>query len=777
MKSNFLIISIISFFLHTNLLCENLNIESKNISIDKNSKLSIFKDSVLAKDDKNNTLETEYAEYSKDDQLLKTVGKTNILTSEGFFLEGEDVLFDNKKKIISSSSNAIITDLEKNKIYLENFEYSTNNNFFKSIGKIKISDANNNNYNFTQVYIDEKRREIIGTDVKAYLNDDAFKVNANNKPRIFSNTVSIKNQKTSFNKSVFTLCDYRENDKCPPWIFQANEMRHDKTKKTVYYDNALIKFYDIPIFYFPKLSHPDPTVDRRSGFLPPSFTNTKNLGAGFAVPYFKTLGLNKDITFATKVFDTVHPLFLTEYRQAFKKSNLIVDAGYTQGYKNSTSTKKSGDKSHFFSKFVKNFKGLSGSENNLEITLQDTTHDKYLKLYRIDSDLVDYKTDYLENSINFSRENEDSFLGLQISSFESLKEDYNDKYEFIFPDLIYDRNLFSSKKLGYVDLKSNVSVRNYDTNKFTKFFVNDFDWKFRDIYYSSGLKGEILGKLRNVNYETKNEDEFKNEPNSEFFGALGYLTSIDLFKSSLNNTDHLLTPKMLIRYAPGHMRKHLDDKTRLNSLNLFDLHRIDKNHNFENGLSTTIGLDYEFKTSRDKLFNLSLGQVINNKENKHMPSTSSLDEKLSDVVGKASYKFKNDTNLNFTLDYSFKIDQNYKELNYNEIGTTFDFNPVKFKVNYLQKQKHLGEKDFIETDIEYQRGDSGVFAFKNKRDLIKNSWEYYDLSYEYLNDCLRAGIVYRREFYNDSELEPENSLMFKITLTPFANINAPLFKQ
>ena len=53
---------------------------------------------------------------------------------------------------------------------------------------------------------------------------------------------------------------------------------------------------------------------------------------------------------------------------------------------------------------------------------------------------------------------------------------------------------------------------------------------------------------------------------------------------------------------------------------------------------------------------------------------------------------------------------------------------------------------------------------------LKNSSEYYNLSYEYINDCLRAGLVYRREFYNDSELEPENSLMFKITITPFGKL-------
>ena len=68
-------------------------------------------------------------------------------------------------------------------------------------------------------------------------------------------------------------------------------------------------------------------------------------------------------------------------------------------------------------------------------------------------------------------------------------------------------------------------------------------------------------------------------------------------------------------------------------------------------------------------------------------------------------------------------------------------------------------------------------SFKTKRNLISNSSEYYDLSYEYLNDCLRAGLVYRREFYSDSEIEPENSLMFKITLTPFGDIRSPSFSK
>ena len=50
------------------------------------------------------------------------------------------------------------------------------------------------------------------------------------------------------------------------------------------------------LFLFSKLSHPDPSVKRRSGFLPPSFSDTKNLGSSIFVPYFFALGDDKNFT-------------------------------------------------------------------------------------------------------------------------------------------------------------------------------------------------------------------------------------------------------------------------------------------------------------------------------------------------------------------------------------------------------------------------------------------------------------------------------------------------
>ena len=73
-----------------------------------------------------------------------------------------------------------------------------------------MEDIFKNVYNFSQVYIDTKNKELLGTDIETFINKDEFKIDPRNKPRIFANTVSITQDKTTFDKSNFTLCDYRK---------------------------------------------------------------------------------------------------------------------------------------------------------------------------------------------------------------------------------------------------------------------------------------------------------------------------------------------------------------------------------------------------------------------------------------------------------------------------------------------------------------------------------------------------------------------------------------
>ena len=796
MKNKFFIF-LFSIFFHSNILAESISIQAKKISLDKDKATSIFEDEVVVKteygviksdfaeynkkkgflvfkenvkaeDIKKNVVETEYAEYSEINKIFKTEGLTRIITSEGYIVESQNVIFNNKNKSITSENKTLIKVNDDNKIFLNNFSYETNNNIFKSLGSVKIEDKLKNVYNFAQIYIDTKKKEILGTDIKAFLNQEEFKIHKNNKPRVFANTISLNEQISSFNKSIFTLCDYRKNDKCPPWTIQASKMLHDNKKKTIYYDNAMIKIYDIPIFYIPRLSHPDPSVKRRSGFMPPSVNDSKNLGAGVSIPYFFAINDDKNFTLTNRFYATENPLFIGEYHQAFKRSNFLADFGFTEGYKNTSVTKKSGQKTHFFSKFVKNFKGKNNSENSFGLEVQHVSNDKYLKLYKIKSNLVDYNNDTLESYINFTHEKDDLFFGINASMFETLKESYEDKYEYILPEITFDKNLFNNDKLGNLDLQTNISSHLYDTNKLKNFVVNNFDWSSKDIFLESGLNTRILGNLRNINYEVKNVDEYKEDTSSELFGALGLFSKIIMQKKE-GNTEHLLTPKLLLRYAPGSMRNE-NSGSRLTPSSAFDLNRLNNINNFETGLSGTLGFDYK-TTSNDMGFDFSLAQVIKEAENNKMPDKSSLNEKTSDLVGSANIKLRN----NFSINYEFALDQNYRDLNFNEFGANMNFGPIDFDFNYLQEKKHIGNQEYFGTKINIKNKDEGMFSFETKRNLITDSSDFYNLSYEYINDCLRAGLVYRREFYNDSELEPENSLMFKITLTPFGSINSPTF--
>ena len=72
----------------------------------------------------------------------------------------------------------------------------------------------------------------------------------------------------------------------------------------------------------------------------PSFSDSNNLGPGISIPYFFDLNKDKNFTLTTRMFASENPLFLGEYHQVFKNSNFYIDAGFTEGFKKTSATKK-----------------------------------------------------------------------------------------------------------------------------------------------------------------------------------------------------------------------------------------------------------------------------------------------------------------------------------------------------------------------------------------------------------------------------------------------------
>ena len=114
----------------------------------------------------------------------------------------------------------------------------------------------------------------------------------------------------------------------------TKEFTHDKINKSFNYKNSWVKMFDKEIFYLPFFSHPDPTIKRKSGFLPPTYANSSNFGGWINLPYFKTIDIDKDFTFKPRIYLDDKFILQSEYRQAFENSKLITDFSYNNDGKN-----------------------------------------------------------------------------------------------------------------------------------------------------------------------------------------------------------------------------------------------------------------------------------------------------------------------------------------------------------------------------------------------------------------------------------------------------------
>ena len=764
------------FYLSQPLIAEELDISAKTVEVDKINRIVNAEGNVEVVDSKNNILSSEKIEYDKIRKILTASGETEILTSEKFKIKGKNIVYDNNEGIVSSNNRTKITDKDGNIILVDMFNYIVDKNMFFSTGEIKITDKKNNEYYFTEIYIDEKKRKIVGSDIRAFLNDGSFKYDPRNEPRFFANSATISEGDTVFNKAIFTACKNRGDNKCPPWTIRAKEIKHNAAKKTIYYDSAVLKVYDFPIFYFPKFFHPGPTVKRQSGFLMPQFADNSTVGFSTSIPYFWAISENKDMTFAPKIYTSENILIKNEYRQAFKNSFLIVDSSYTEGYKTTTSKKTSGSRNHVFANFRHNFLEKENSYSDLEINLQHVSNDTYLKAHDIKTELVESDQDILKNELKYQYQDNEEYFGLTATAYEDLNKIDRSKYEYVLPNIVYERNLLSNDKIGIIDLYTSAIAKNYNVNQTTKFLVNNVGWKSRSFNNAVGIQTNLEGLLKVVTYEAENTDDYKNEEfNAETHGALAYNASLPMFKKNLEkNRISFFTPKASLRYAPGHMRDIDGDGLRLSYSNLFELNKSSQLDVLESGASAAVGLefsnlDFEKNKTGSENYSLYLGQIYNFEENFDMPSRSSLDQKVSDLVGRASVKFSE----NFSVENEFSVDQNLNEINYNNLKASFVLGNAKFNMGYLEENNHIGTSSYLKSDIKIEINKSNNLSFDLKKNLETDSTEFYNLAYNYFNDCLKAGLVYRREYYTDRDIETSDTLMFNITLFPFGKVSLP----
>ena len=734
-----------------------ITIYGEKLILDKKKQIYTITEDVVFEDKKNLLkIETQKIVYNVDKNIVKSYGLTNINKDDQYNIETSNITYNRLDQKIFSNDKTLIKDLRGNKLVIKELDISLREDLLVA-QNAQLTDSELNIYDIEKLYYHLKEKKIAGKDL-VINKDNTISIN-NYLPRVKSRSFNFKDKKLTMEKSVYTNC--KKRDGCPPWSIQAEKIVHDQKEKTINYTNALLKFFDIPVLYFPKFFHPDPSVERRSGFLTPTFS-ANNSNSYFKIPYFFEIADNSDFTLSPRFYDNSETILQGEYRLMTKKTEHTFDASIKNDNINLLDDNDS--RTHFFSnsKINTDLKYFDTSEMNIQ--LQSTSGNKYLKSYDITSPIVSSNTT-LNSKINFQGSNDDLDFSISTEIYESLsKEKDSDKYEFILPNFNITKNIDTGLD-GFLTLTNTGYNKLFNTNVNEKVLINDLSYKSLDTINNLGFISNFEILMKNFNADSENSSYLKNKTENDLQGIIQFNSKIPLKKEGYKYSSSL-TPIFVGKFNPFKNKNISGFDRMIDYNNIYSINRIGTNETLEGDSSITIGNEFKIFNNSDQvneIFSFNLASSFRSSENNDLPIKSSLSKKMSNITGQFNFKPQKFIDLS----YDFLTDNNMDQINYHKIDSTFKVNNFVTSFEFIEENNDIGNESFIANETSLKIDANKNLKFKTRKNKKTDLTEYYNLIYQYKMDCLTAGIEYKKDYYNDGDLKPKESIFFSITLMPF----------
>lgn len=217
-------------------------------------------------------------DYDYNNSLVSAVGNVQLFYN-GTSVEADRVIYDQKTKRLHAEGNVRMTDVD---------------------GKITYANILDLSDDYRDGFV------------------DSLHVDTADQTRMAASRADRSNGNyTVFENGVYTACAPCADDPKKPPLWQVKGMRiiHDQINKMLYFENAQLEFFGVPLAYIPYFSAPDPTVKRKSGFLMPSYTTNSTYGFAVETPFYWAIAPDYDMTFNPRFMTQQGVLFQGEFRQ------------------------------------------------------------------------------------------------------------------------------------------------------------------------------------------------------------------------------------------------------------------------------------------------------------------------------------------------------------------------------------------------------------------------------------------------------------------------------
>jgi LPS-assembly protein len=217
-------------------------------------------------------------DYDYNNSRVSAVGNVQLFYN-GTSVEADKVIYDQKTKRLHAEGNIRMTDAD---------------------GKITYANTLDLSDDYRDGFVDSLRVDT----------EDQTRMAATRADRSSGNY-------TVFENGVYTACaPCKDDPKKPPlWQVKGARVIHDQNEKMLYFENAQLEFFGVPMAYMPYFSTPDPTVKRKSGFLMPGYVGTTGTGIGVEIPYYWAIAPDYDATFTPRFTSRQGVLMQAEFRQ------------------------------------------------------------------------------------------------------------------------------------------------------------------------------------------------------------------------------------------------------------------------------------------------------------------------------------------------------------------------------------------------------------------------------------------------------------------------------
>ncbi len=225
-------------------------------------------------------------------------------------------------------------------------------------------------------------------------------------------------------RTVASSCSVCEDAPRPIWRIRATNVTHDEEARRLYFRNAWVDIFGIPVLYVPRLRVPEPGVERAGGFLVPSFATSDVFGFAARVPYFQPLGDHADITLTPFVATSGAIIVENEYRQRFAAGELLADGAIALN--DGLDAQK-----------IRGFGTLTGSfdlggDYVLDLGLAGVTDRSFLGQFDFSDE------DRLTSTISVNRTGNNSYLDIRAEAYQTLRDDEDQgAIPFALPNVSY----------------------------------------------------------------------------------------------------------------------------------------------------------------------------------------------------------------------------------------------------------------------------------------------------------------------------------------------------